>query len=68
MMELWKRDSRKVETKMSGAATVTQKQQAQQSVKEKKAAVSSTRIGVTWWYRVVSGLVLVAWVWWKVRG
>lgn len=67
MMELWKRDNRKVETKTIGAATVTQKQQVQQSLQEKKAAVSSTRVGVSWWYWVLGGLVLVGWVWWRIR-
>ncbi|WP_316801502.1 hypothetical protein [Pedobacter frigidisoli] len=66
MMELWKRDSRKVETKAAGLAMVTQKQQAQQSVKEKKAAASSAKVRVTWWYWVMGGLVLAAWLWWKV--
>lgn len=66
MMELWKRDSRKVEPKAAGLAMVTQKQQAQQSVKEKKAAASSAKVKVTWWWWVVGGLVLVAWLWWKV--
>ncbi|KLT63940.1 hypothetical protein [Pedobacter sp. BMA] len=66
MMELWKRDSRKVETKTTGVAMVTQKQQAQQRIKEKKAAVNSTKVGIAWWYWVAGGLVLVAWLWWKV--
>ncbi|WP_316797690.1 hypothetical protein [Pedobacter frigidisoli] len=66
MMELWKKVNRKVETKTTGAATVTQKQQVQQSVKEKKVAVSSTRVGVSWWYWVLGGLVFAGWVWWRV--
>ncbi|WP_316801459.1 hypothetical protein [Pedobacter frigidisoli] len=66
MMELWKRDNRKVETKTTGAAAVTQKQQAQQSLKEKKGAVSSSRVGVCWWYWVFGGVMLVGWVWWRV--
>lgn len=66
MMELWKRDNRKSETTTTGVSGVMQKQSAQQTLKEKKAALSSMKIGFAWWYWVVGLVVLVGWLWWKL--